>query len=140
MSARLCKHLPVLKLLHKASPKQRRLILQSASDEFILSLCETNLDHFELAENPNINLYDPVLNVDANLDLFELAVNPNINLYDHVLSVDNNPVVQYGGVLNNQLPACTDTDPDCDDTEHHDGDDTSQPSTTTLCLCILRTP
>ncbi len=32
MSARLCKHLPVLKLLHKASPKQRRLILQSASD------------------------------------------------------------------------------------------------------------
>ncbi len=65
----------------------------------------------------------------TNLDLFELAVNPNINLYDHVLSVDNNPVVQYGGVLNNQLPACTDTDPDCDDTEHHDGDDTSQPST-----------
>ncbi len=65
----------------------------------------------------------------TNLDHFELAVNPNINLYDHVLSVDNNPVVQYGGVLNNQLPACTDTDPDCDDTEHHDGDDTSQPST-----------
>ncbi len=31
--------------------------------------------------------------------------------------------------LNNQLPACTDTDPDCDDTEHHDSDDTSQPST-----------
>ncbi len=65
----------------------------------------------------------------TNLDHFELAENPNINLYDHVLSVDNNPVVQYGGVLNNQLPACTDTDPDCDDTEHHDSDDTSQPST-----------
>ena len=44
MSARLCKHLPVLKLLHKATPKQRRLILQSASDEFILALCELALN------------------------------------------------------------------------------------------------
>lgn len=44
MSARLCKYLPVLKLLHKATPKQRRLILQSASDEFILALCEVALN------------------------------------------------------------------------------------------------
>lgn len=44
MSARLCKHLPLLKLLHKATPKQRRLILQSASDELILTLCEVALN------------------------------------------------------------------------------------------------
>ncbi len=112
------------------------LMLPDSLEQYLFNLessqSPTNLDHFELAENPNIDLYDPVLNVDANLDLFELAVNPNINLYDHVLSVDNNPVVQYGGVLNNQLPACTDTDPDCDDTEHTDGDDTSQPSTSNM--------
>lgn len=44
MSAKLCKHLPMLKLLHKAAPKHRRLILQSASDEFILTLCEVALN------------------------------------------------------------------------------------------------
>ncbi len=66
------------------------LMLPDSLEQYLFNLESsqppTNLDHFELAENPNINLYDPVLNVDANLDLFELAVNPNINLYDHVLS------------------------------------------------------
>lgn len=31
-------------MLHKSSPKQRRLILQSASDELILALCELALN------------------------------------------------------------------------------------------------
>lgn len=44
MSARLRKHLPLLKMLHKATPKQRLLILQSASDELILTLCEVALN------------------------------------------------------------------------------------------------
>lgn len=44
MSARLCKHLPLLKLLYKATPKQRRLILQSVSDDLILALCEMALN------------------------------------------------------------------------------------------------
>lgn len=44
MSDRLCKQLPLLKLLHKAKPKQRRLILQSASNELILALCELALN------------------------------------------------------------------------------------------------
>ncbi len=44
MSAKLCKHLPLLKMLHKATPKQRRLILQSSSDELILTLCEVALN------------------------------------------------------------------------------------------------
>lgn len=44
MSAKLCKHLPLLKMLHKATPKQRRLILQSSSDELILALCEVALN------------------------------------------------------------------------------------------------
>ncbi len=35
MSDRLCKNLPLLKLLYKASPKQRRVILQTASDQLI---------------------------------------------------------------------------------------------------------
>ncbi len=44
MSDRLCKNLPLLKLLYNASPKQRRVILQSASDQLILSLCEIALN------------------------------------------------------------------------------------------------
>ncbi len=44
MSDRLCKNLPLLKLLYKASPKQRRVILQTASDQLILSLCEIALN------------------------------------------------------------------------------------------------
>ncbi len=44
MSAKLCKHLPLLKMLHKATPKQRRLILQSSSDKLILTLCEVALN------------------------------------------------------------------------------------------------
>ncbi|XP_067296541.1 uncharacterized protein [Pseudorasbora parva] len=61
----------------------------------------------------------------TDLDLFELAVNSNPNLYDHALSIDNNPVVQYGGVLNNQLPTRTDDDI----TEQPVADDNSQSST-----------
>ncbi len=107
--------------------------------EWVKSFCadddtELSPDEIEMLSLLPDSLEQYLFNLESsqpptNLDLFELAVNPNINLYDHVLSVDNNPVVQYGGVLNNQLPACTDTDPDCDDTEHPDGDDTSQPST-----------
>ncbi len=44
MSDRLCKNLPLLKLLYKASSKQRRVILQSASDQLILTLCEIALN------------------------------------------------------------------------------------------------
>ncbi len=44
MSAKLCKHLPLLKMLHKATPKQRRLILQSSSDELISTLFEVALN------------------------------------------------------------------------------------------------
>ncbi len=44
MSDRLCKNLSLLKLLYKASPKQRCIILQSASDQLILSLCEIALN------------------------------------------------------------------------------------------------
>ncbi len=44
MSDRLCKNLPLLKLLYKASPKQRSVILQSASDQLILALCEIALN------------------------------------------------------------------------------------------------
>ncbi len=44
MSDRLCKNLPLLKLLYKASLKQRRVILQSASDQLILTLCEIALN------------------------------------------------------------------------------------------------
>ncbi len=50
------------------------LMLPDSLEQYLFNLessqSPTNLDHFELAENPNINLYDPVLNVDANLDLF----------------------------------------------------------------------
>ncbi len=44
MSDRLCKNLPLLKLLYKALSKQRRVILQSASDQLILTLCEIALN------------------------------------------------------------------------------------------------
>lgn len=44
MSVRLCRNLPLLKLLYKATPKQRRAILQSSSDELILTLCEVALN------------------------------------------------------------------------------------------------
>ncbi len=44
MSDRLCKNLPLLKLLYKASPGQRSVILQSASDQLILALCEIALN------------------------------------------------------------------------------------------------
>ena len=39
------------------------------------------------------NLESPAI-----LDLFELAVNPNMNLFDPLLSLDINPVVQHAGV------------------------------------------
>lgn len=67
------------------------------------------------------NLESPAI-----LDLFELAVNPNMNLFDPLLSLDNDPVVQHGGVLNSPPAACTEADPD--NTEHPVGNDTSQPS------------
>lgn len=44
MSSRLSRSLPLLKVLYKANPKQRRLILQKSSDEFVLSLCEVALN------------------------------------------------------------------------------------------------
>ncbi len=44
MSDGLCKNLPLLKLLYKASPKQRSVILQSASDQLISALCEIALN------------------------------------------------------------------------------------------------
>lgn len=44
MSAKLCKHLPLLKLLHKATPKQLCLILQPSSNQLILALCEVALN------------------------------------------------------------------------------------------------
>ncbi len=44
LSDRLCKNLPLLKLLYKASPKQRRVILQWASDQRILVLYEIYLN------------------------------------------------------------------------------------------------
>lgn len=55
MSDRLCKNLPLLKLLYKASPRQRRVILQSASDQPILSLCEIALNvlHGNIPLNTN---------------------------------------------------------------------------------------
>ncbi len=37
MSDRLCKNLPLFKLSYKASPKQRSVILQTASDQLILT-------------------------------------------------------------------------------------------------------
>lgn len=40
MSARLKRNLPILQALLHASPVQRRLILQTASKELILSVCE----------------------------------------------------------------------------------------------------
>lgn len=40
MSARLKRNLPLLRVLLHASPVQRRLILQTASKELILSVCE----------------------------------------------------------------------------------------------------
>lgn len=67
------------------------------------------------------NLESPAI-----LDLFELAVNPNMNLFDPLLSLDNDRVVQHGGDLNSPLAACTEVDPD--NTEHPVGNDTSQPS------------
>ncbi len=44
MSDRLCKNLPLLKLLYNASSKQWSVILQSASDQLILTLCEIALN------------------------------------------------------------------------------------------------
>lgn len=44
MSDRLCRNLPLLKLLLKSSPKQRRVILQSATDDFVVALCELALN------------------------------------------------------------------------------------------------
>lgn len=44
MSARLLRNHSLLKLLLKATPKQRRVILQTAADEFILCLCELALN------------------------------------------------------------------------------------------------
>lgn len=44
MSARLLRNLSLLKLLLKGTPKQRHVILQSASDEFIVTLCELALN------------------------------------------------------------------------------------------------
>ena len=40
MSARIHRKMPLLKILLKAKPVQRRLILQSASNKLILTLCE----------------------------------------------------------------------------------------------------
>ena len=40
MSARIDRNMPLLNILLKAKPAQRRLILQSASNELILTLCE----------------------------------------------------------------------------------------------------
>lgn len=40
MSDRLYRNLSLLKLLFKAKPAQRRVILQTASNELILTLCE----------------------------------------------------------------------------------------------------
>jgi hypothetical protein len=44
MSARLLRNLPLLKLLLKATPKQRRVILEAAADELIVTLCEVALN------------------------------------------------------------------------------------------------
>ena len=44
MSDRLYRNLPLLKLLFKAKPAQRRVILQAASNELILTLCEVALN------------------------------------------------------------------------------------------------
>lgn len=44
MSGRLLRNHSLLKLLLKATPKQRRVILQAATDEFILCLCELALN------------------------------------------------------------------------------------------------
>lgn len=44
MSERLVRNLSILKLLLKATPKQRRVILEAATDEFIVTLCEVALN------------------------------------------------------------------------------------------------
>ena len=44
MSVRIRKNLTHLKKLLKSSPLQRRIILQTASDELILTLCEVALN------------------------------------------------------------------------------------------------
>lgn len=44
MSDRICRNLPLLKLLLKAKPLQRRIILQTASNDLILMLCEVALN------------------------------------------------------------------------------------------------
>ena len=40
MSSRLKKHIPVLKVLHKAKDKERKRIIDSGNKELILCLCE----------------------------------------------------------------------------------------------------
>lgn len=44
MSAKLLRNLSLLKLLLKAKPGQRRVILQAATDELIVTLCEIALN------------------------------------------------------------------------------------------------
>ncbi|XP_026139311.1 uncharacterized protein LOC113115834 isoform X1 [Carassius auratus] len=99
------------------------------SDDLRQSSTELTPDEIEMLSLLPDSLEQYLFNQESPpiLDLFELAVNPNMNLFDPLLSLDTDPVVQHGGVLNTLPAACTEADPD--NTDHPDGNETPQAST-----------
>ncbi|XP_052464836.1 uncharacterized protein LOC128021557 isoform X2 [Carassius gibelio] len=62
------------------------------------SSTELTPDEIEMLSILSESLEQYLFNIEspAILDLFELAVNPNMNLFDPLLSLDNDPIVQHG--------------------------------------------